>query len=658
MDIKLKMPITEYDGQSGINDGNIETFKNKMLMSLTKEELQNSVDNAQISSNGETERVTVEFHDYYLPIDELPEKDALLNVFNDEKQFWDGYMTTDKKAVKFFDKGIKLLKGQNIRCLRISDFNTTGLTGIKAQQASPWHNLVNNRGVSDKPASATGSFGIGKDAAFACSDLRTVFYSTYNIDDIDNKAFQGSLKLPTYKKGDVNYVGYASFAKDDGKKKAEPIMECLSLDPEYKRTEHGMDKYIIGFFAGMSQEDLKREIVASSINNFLCAFWNDKLVLKYGDITVDKAHLEKIIQEFKKDLDKVTIEYYETLKAPDKAFTISVIDENDVEIYVRLMENAERRAAIVRKSGMKVFDKNYISKRIEFAAVVILTGDKANEFFKALENPEHTGWSDDRASNKALMKANQNKIFDALRNAVSDLQQENASDVVDADGVSEYLPLAYVTGKRKKIEGLSNEIESKKKASKKKKKKNNSVEQKEEITYEEDEQGNIIDTTIDVSSGTEGGSGQNSGTGGTQGGNGEGEGSGTGGTGNRGDTGDETDEEPGQITGTESKTGKYIAKRKIPNSSFRFVMNTTNDVYHLKAIGEKNIRSGFIEIRISSEENTFVIPLKSAFIDGKTAEFSVNKISFGSLEANVKHDISFTFKRPGVWTVEVSIYEN
>lgn len=657
MDIKLRMPTTEDDCMSGINDGNIETFRNKMMLSLTKEELQNSTDNA-IWENGVQKKVTVEFHDFFLPTNKLPEIETLIQTFNDERAFWDAYMTTDKKVVQFFDRALSLLQKDKIRCLRISDFNTTGLTGVKSNHASPWLNLVKNRGVSDKPTSATGSFGIGKDAAFACSDVRTVFYNTVNTDATDNKAFQGTLKLPTYKKNGKNYTGFGAFVKADSSNGSNPLMENVSLDPDYVRNESGMDKYIIGFLDDLSQDDLKREIIASSINNFLCAFWDDKLVLKYGDVIVDKAHLDEIIEGYKDSLDPLTLDYYKTLKAPDKEFYISVFEPNDVSIYIRLIENAGRRAAIVRKSGMKVFDKGNISRRIEFSAVVVLTGEKANGYFKALENPEHTGWSLDRVTNKNQAKVNQNKIFDALREAVSELQQSNATDAIDADGMNEYLPFAYVMGRRKKIEGLSNEVESKKKAPKKKKGKKPSVEQNEIITYDEDEQGNIIDTTISVSNGTEGGSGNGHGGGGDQSGNGEGSGNGTGGTGTEGNGGSGSTEGNGEISGNESQGGKFIAKRRIPNSSFRFAMTKNADTYHLFAIGDKRIKSGFIEIRVSSETDTVAMPLSKASIDGKVSEFSGNKILFGGLEENIRHDIAFDFKQVGEWAIEVSINEN
>lgn len=84
--------------------------------------------------------------------------------------------------------------------IRISNFNTLGLTGSdKTDEINPWTSLIYSDGISDKDLSSGGSYGIGKSAIFACSMLRTVFYSTLDIDS--KKASQGVSKLIRY--GDV-----------------------------------------------------------------------------------------------------------------------------------------------------------------------------------------------------------------------------------------------------------------------------------------------------------------------------------------------------------------------------------------------------------------------------------------------------------------------
>lgn len=68
----------------------------------------------------------------------------------------------------------------NEECLRISDFNTTGLYGLKDED-SPWHYLIHGTGLSSKSGSSGGSKGIGKYATFVASAFNTVFYETRRI---------------------------------------------------------------------------------------------------------------------------------------------------------------------------------------------------------------------------------------------------------------------------------------------------------------------------------------------------------------------------------------------------------------------------------------------------------------------------------------------
>ena len=57
--------------------------------------------------------------------------------------------------------------------------------------------LTKSSGASDKSGSHGGSFGIGKFAPYACSSLRTVFYSTSDKDGLC--ASQGVSRLTSFK---------------------------------------------------------------------------------------------------------------------------------------------------------------------------------------------------------------------------------------------------------------------------------------------------------------------------------------------------------------------------------------------------------------------------------------------------------------------------
>lgn len=129
--------------------------------------------------------------------------------------------------------------------LRISDFNTTGLLGSKDEYNTPWCNLTKSSGASDKAGTSGGSFGIGKFAPFACSEFRTVFYSTLDIENVT--AFQGISRITSFRReedGDITAgVGYY------GNRDNQPVYSQLNLDPNFRREkgQTGTDVYIAGF---------------------------------------------------------------------------------------------------------------------------------------------------------------------------------------------------------------------------------------------------------------------------------------------------------------------------------------------------------------------------------------------------------------------------
>lgn len=83
----LKVPTTKSDSIEGINDGNIETYKNTPLLSLTKEELQNSTDQAVFDENNQPKRVIVEFKDFYLNKTDFPEYEKTKKIYEQEREF-------------------------------------------------------------------------------------------------------------------------------------------------------------------------------------------------------------------------------------------------------------------------------------------------------------------------------------------------------------------------------------------------------------------------------------------------------------------------------------------------------------------------------------------------------------------------------------------
>lgn len=647
----LYMPKIEWSGIDGINDGNIETYKNNPMLSLTKEELQNSTDNAGKNLDGTYKKVIVEFNDFSInPSNGLQEFEysKIVNTFKDEKEFWDHYMENDKRAVDFFKNGLSLLTSENIRCMRISDKNTTGLNGVCSEKSSPWNNLVENKGVSDKPGNKGGSFGIGKDAAFASSQLRIVFYNTINEEGV--RAFKGAIKLPSYRKNDEQFVGRGSFS--DPNEKTKPVFESISLDPTYLRTnEVGMDKFILGFKDNISPDDLKDAIITSSIDNFLFAFIDEKLEVKYGELVINSETIDTLVNQYKLTeenkndgkyhLNPLTVEYYETLKAFDKKESITILTQDDIDIYVKLNPLGCRRAAIIRQSGMKVFDKDRLNARIGFSAVVILKGDSVNEYFKKnLENTEHTQWSLERAKDPKEANAYQQKIFSKIKEIITELHNENLETSIDAEGVSEYLPYSYVHGKKdsKRIDALTNKIEEKTKVTKSKKPKKD-VKSTMEISIEMDENGNITERVLN--------------------------------------------KEPSPFPGPEpvpptptpinpvidvdgeeenfkvEENGKFKIKREIPLSELKVhLIQRNSNLYELFLESNIDIPHGFVELMISSEQQAMAVDVQSATLENNQLEINKNMIRLTDIQHNTEKRIIFSLKSEEEWALEVKANES
>lgn len=630
-----KIPTTDSESLVGVNEGNIETFKNTPISSLTKEELQNSCD----GSLGNGKPVIVEFSDFLLSAADFPDIRNLKEIFEDAKNFYKDFFKNDKKTLNFFDKALKVLNEDNIRCLRISDTNTTGLLGVNETGSSPWRNLVLNSNVSDKSSKDGGSFGIGKNAAFACSDLRIVLYNTINIDG--EKAFQGVIKIPSYFKEDSNHC-CPGFLSDSRQNKYRHLEETISICNGYSREYPGMDKFILGFSHSMDQTQLKKDIVISSVENFLYAFYENKLEVKYNDVCINHTTIDEIIENNKDKIDDVVIEEYDALKNFDVKLPVTVLEDNDVEIFIKLNNDYKKKAAIVRNNGMKVFDQGHFQVPMGFSAVVVLKGDEVNGYFKKLENPEHNKWAFERADNKHEAQKYKNIITEAIKKYVTDKYNENIEDSIDADGMNEYLPYAYTHGGSHKQEGLSNEVEETKKKKKSKKKKQRQIITPDDtIRWDEDENGNIVDGSVDVNSSPKG-----------SGGGGENPIPGDGRAPNPDDEGNDP------INVIPKNDGKFVMKKQVSNRDFQVKCFRIGDLYNLRFKSSVAIQKGYAEIMVSTESNPMHVRLLNAKIDNDSVEVCGDKIFLDKIEKDNVYNFSFEMNQKGDWSLEVNVYES
>ena len=420
------------DGEDDhLNQPGIEDFRNTPIISLAREICQNSLDAKHPKTQAPVE---VHFQLYELPTEEFPG----INEFKDILEACKQYQPDSDKTQTFFKRAIAIANSEKISCLVISDFNTTGLKGVKGGKSTDWYKLTKAVGSSDK-SSSLGSFGIGKFAPYANSDLRTVFYSTLNING--ERAYQGVSRLISHEWCDEITRGtgyYGERAKND------PILAATAI-PQFAQREKVGTSIIIGGF----QKDLKWEqkIVRAVLESFFCAIQSESLVVYAGESLINKGNLAGWVQKIATSTDEVfkgsfVPFYYDSLVSSDAKEFVEADFRGKGRISLRLITGRShpKRVAIVRGSGMKIFDKGNFQTAMKFAGVFNAEGADINDYLKAMEPQQHDKLVASRADDPVEAQKFLDQLYKWLNDCVRSVAEEQASDESDIEGVSKFLP--------------------------------------------------------------------------------------------------------------------------------------------------------------------------------------------------------------------------
>lgn len=622
-EIGWNFPGNDNGSINGINDSGIETFKGSLHKSLAKEVCQNSLDACRDS----TKPVIVEFSKFKIKTSYIPDYSKLKDAFEKCEEYW----KENEKAKKFFNKGLRVLNSKNVSILRISDFNTVGLDGSDKERNSNWCDLVKGNGVSNKGGSSGGSFGIGKSAPFACSDLRTIFYST--LDKDGKEATQGVSKLASFNDNTKTTIGTGYYGI---KERNTPLMELFNIDSNYSRNESGTDIYILGF---SEENDWKEKIVAAVLDGFLVSIWKNLLEIRIEEITINKENLHCIFENYDDILDANIKNYYSVLTNND-----SIKKEWDFNglgqavLYILKKDNYCRKVYISRKNGMKIFEQNRLSPSyLQFAGVLILEGDNLNEFFRKMESPQHDKWEPDRvdSSERNIAKKYKTEMFRKLKSIINELQPETENEELEIEGLGSYLADDIVSddssAKKESIEDNINETSITKLEFK-------NVRSNNFGTDNEDGDDDILDST--GSEDQDGGDGIVSGNGGPND---------TSGGGKRGKVSEDED-------GTNIME-KAIAVRPVMTRIF--CSNKNSNEYKLIFELDKEIKKGYLKMFILGEQNNqedAQIIYASDVRKNITLKVNKNKIYIGHTDKNSKNTIIFKLGYDDYCTLGVGIY--
>lgn len=649
---KLHKPSWIFPSSKGlqlesVNNAAIETFKSNPLSSLAREICQNSLD-AAVDAN---QPVVVSFDAFNLASNEFPNINEFKNIFKDARHTW---QNRNGQVIEFIDRAEEVLNSPFIPFLKISDYNTKGLEGAERRDiGTPWSTLIKEKGSSNKSDTSGGSFGIGKAAPFACSDLRTLFYSTCIYENKENYHI-GVSNIMSFEKQDQSVtqgVGFYSLGEF-----TESIQGELDFIDQ-PRTEKGTDIYIAGF---NKQEDWQKAIIESILVNFFITIWKQKLIVKVGNQEINSDNLGSYINSLPdQDVFSDTKDYYELLTSSETVkITIQKddygkefgYDDGEAILYLLKKKPANRRILMTRSTGMRLFEQKNISSSIYFTGILMIEGKHMNVDFKKMENPAHDDWSPERYienPRKAKRMLSQLKRYN--KEKVIELFQEKITDEMDAVGMSDFLPdttMSNAIGSVEKKETIDKKIE-KVKIKKQTKSKKTSMTQLETTTEDfetiETEPGVIIGNIIDGDIG----GGKNTETDGSTGD----------GTDEVGQGGGAFDVEPND-NGEEHQI-PIPHKKNLVHPKHKIVStNAKTGEYALMIKSNTGIKNPIIEVFIIGEQSDAKVEIKDIEMNNEKQSFTNNRFRLNAIEKNTLTKINMTVDFDKLVRIGVKVYES
>ena len=365
----------------------------------------------------------------------------------------------NEKETDFFKNACKILNAENIEVLRISDFNTKGVRG-PCEEGMPFHTLAKTDGISVKEdVGSGGSFGIGKNATFALSDIQTVFISTLYTDENGDSQFlcMGKTQFISHKRNDGKEKRRKGYW---GKAERYMPLDSPSEIPKWLlRDEQGTS--IFSICMRDNRTDWRYEMAAAILMNFFCAIERQEMEFEIDDtsIRINRGTLQALfndsrVNEAVDELnERVAFDAARNLHAcliDEQTITESLEIEGlgTIHMHMLMRDSLGYTIGIVR-NGMYITDNlSYFDepfKRFplhrDFAVIIEPAGKSESEWFKRLENPRHDSLSAERITDPERRASGQ-RIFEKLAKEIRDriraLAKSKPSDTLELDELNDF----------------------------------------------------------------------------------------------------------------------------------------------------------------------------------------------------------------------------
>ncbi|KKS38078.1 MAG: hypothetical protein A3G49_05205 [Candidatus Sungbacteria bacterium RIFCSPLOWO2_12_FULL_41_11] len=377
---------TDGGDVAGFNDPVAANFayEENLTDSLIREAIQNIIDAKLPGKNP----VRAEFDLENFPIRELPNPERLEKIFRKCADY------AEKRGVlhaaKHYRAQADILKsGISVSLLRISDYNTCGLTGDT--EDGRWFMFMRGVGFNAGEAWAGGAFGLGKGAFFANSLFRTIFVSTVTDEGIK---FAGKLRLLSFNQDGELMQGNGTY----GLPRQLPIKNKKEIPEIFKkRQEKGTDIWVVNY---QGSTDWKEEICRAVLGWFWPAIHWGILTVRVDDKEFDAANLRERMSEFFAVDEKRShkpynpLHFFDTYTNSEKKLSETPDMLREISFYGRTSDELPypNKTALIRNTGMIVDFRGRAFHLAKYAAVFECRNKKGSEILRKLENPAHNEW--------------------------------------------------------------------------------------------------------------------------------------------------------------------------------------------------------------------------------------------------------------------------
>lgn len=454
-ELKWRFPAAHHGVRKGISSGDAEAFRKFPYQAFAREILQNSID-ARFSDE---EPTRVEFSSFEIKKAGIP---GIVDLEAQVRRCRE-YFGYKQDYVDVYEKILSVLHEDKIKCLRVSDYNTTGLVGVDSSslEGNKFNALTKGTGLSEKNGSVSGgSKGVGKNAAFLMSKIKTVFYSTNANQDTDGTpsthlGYMGVSNLISgwiddqHKGSKDDYTqGTGYFSADDSN---DSIHGVLDLDPscQKREKESGTDIYIIGFDP---ESDWKNEIICSILDSFMAAINRNQLSVDVDGQEINAETLGSLVYDSKIISEKMRsgiVSQYLLLTGADgrvKPYDV-LTDYGSCELYILPLKKdqeslATHKCVMIRHPLMKI-KEIAIGSTFPVSAMCIIGEGTIGEMLRKIENPQHVDWEPNRIEDPGERKEYKNLLNDItkkIKGYVIECLKVDDEQEIDPNGAGDFLP--------------------------------------------------------------------------------------------------------------------------------------------------------------------------------------------------------------------------